>query len=106
MNDEKLEQRVRKTLDSLSTLADIDAPPFLPTRLRAQINAYEADKARSTCLRFQQRDLRPALLGGLLLFNILTVAFTLHYRADVRKHSLATFTAEYGVTQHLVNLEF
>lgn len=107
MNEEKrIAQRVQKTLHSLSRLADIDAPPFLLTRLRAQISAYEADQARSTCLRFQQRDLRLALLGVLLVFNLLTAAFMLHYRSALHKQSLATFTAEYGVTQSLAEVKF
>jgi hypothetical protein len=107
MDEEKrIEQQVMKTLHGLSTLEDIDAPPFLLTRLRSQIREYEDDKARSTCLRFHRRDLRLALLLVLLVFNILTVVFTMHYRADLHKHSLAAFTEEYGVTQNIVDLTF
>lgn len=107
MNQKKqIEQQVTKTLHSLSKLDDIDAHPFLLTRLRSQIREYEANKTGSTFLRFHQRDLRPALFLLLLLFNIVSIVFTMHYRAERHQHSLATFAEEYAATQNSVDVTF
>ena len=94
-----IEQRVMKTLQSLNTLEDIDAHPFLLTRLRAQIGEYEENKARSAYLRFYMRDFRPALLFLLLVFNIVSGVFMFHYHAERREDSLATFAEEYVFNQ-------
>lgn len=106
MEEQPLEHKVLKTLHSLSALEDIDAHPFLHTRLQAQIREYEANKARSTYLRFHRRDLRPVLLFLLLVFNILSVVFTLHYRTEHHEHSLTAFAQEYVFTQHRMDVEF
>ena len=104
--EEYLEQNVMKTLQSLDALEDIDAHPFLHTRLQAQIREYEENKERSTYLRFNMRDLRPVLLLLFLVFNILSVVFTIYYQADLRKDSLATFAEEYVLTQNVYSNQY
>ncbi len=106
MRKEELEQNVKKTLQSLDRLENIEAHPFLQTRLQAQIREYKGNKARSTVLRFHKRDLRPALLVMLLLFNILSVVFTMYYQSDLRESSLSTFAEEYALTQEQEILDF
>ena len=97
MNEEQpIKQRVMKTLHSLSSLEDIEAHPFLLTRLRAQIKEHEANKG---ILRFHARDFRAAFLLLFLVFNMLSVAFMGYYYAELRKDSLTTFAREYVFNQ-------
>ena len=106
MEEKRIEHHVMKTLRSLDALEDIDAHPFLQTRLQAQIREYEANKENSTLLRLRQRDLRPALLVALLLFNILSVIFTMYYQSELRASSLSTFAEEYALTQEILDFRF
>ncbi len=109
MNRKKrIEQEVRKTLQCLDEMENIEANPFFYTRLQAKMQGLEAQQGRSARKIFSMAHLRFALLVVLVVINVVSMTVVLKTSqsesSDDRQTNITAFADEYALTQSDTNL--
>lgn len=70
--NQKIEEEVGKTISLLDKIEEIDANPFLFTRIKSELDSQKA-KSEKNSIEMIFRILRPVLIAALLLFNVYSV---------------------------------
>ncbi|MBN2011731.1 hypothetical protein JW960_20545 [candidate division KSB1 bacterium] len=69
----KIQQEIQKTLKCFDQVEPLKADPFFYTRLRARIKDQNANTRQVTGWNFAWNIVKPALLVGIVVANIVTV---------------------------------
>ena len=96
----RIEEEIDKTLRCLDEIEEIEASPFFFTRLQARIREQEEEKVSFITRLFGVRGLRPALLGLVVVLNLVSAAFIwqrVHGRFEDRSQYLSALVEEYSL---------
>ena len=94
-----IEQEVKRTLESLDDVEDIEVNPYFYTHLQARIHEAERQQTRRV---FGTVQLRLAGVIALLVINLFAFVFlfrTSRIPTDERQAYMSAFADEYGFTQ-------
>ena len=98
--EKRIEEEVNKTLRCLDEIEAIESSPFFYARLRAKIREIEEGEATFLARLFGVRGLRPALLGLVVVLNLVSAAFIwqrVHGRFEDRSQYLSALVEEYSL---------
>jgi hypothetical protein len=70
--NKRVKEEVEKTISLLDKIEEIDANPFLFTRIKAELDSKKI-KSEKKSVELIFRILRPVLIAALILFNVYSV---------------------------------
>jgi hypothetical protein len=97
---ERIEEEVEKTLRCLDEIEEIEPSPFFSARLQAGIRELEEEKVSFLTRLFGVRGLRPALLGLMVVLNLVSAVLIwqrTHGRSTDRSQYLSALVEEYSL---------
>lgn len=97
---EKIQEEVEKTLRCLDEIEQIESSPYFHARLQARIRGMEEEKAPFITRLFGVRGLRPALLGLVVILNLVSTALIWQRtrgRSTDRSQYLSALVEEYSL---------
>jgi hypothetical protein len=98
--EKRIEEEVEKTLRCLDEMDQIESSPYFLARLQARIREMEEEKPSFFTRLFGGRGLRPALLGLMVVLNLVSTVLIwqrTHGRSTDRSQYLSALVDEYSL---------